>query len=106
MRFPFCNAVLKLIRSVRGNASHFFQTNSAFFRRYLTRAKPDLSFVAEKKIEMSFSESVGDRGSEKIRSDKFFTFFLEPLFLFPSSTPPIGLEPKASGDISRKAEQR
>ena len=82
MRFPFCNAVLKLIRSVRGNASHFFQTNSAFFRRYLTRAKPDLSFVAEKKIEMSFSESVGDRGSEKIRSDKFFTFFLEPLFIF------------------------
>jgi len=38
---------------------------------------------------MVFSRSVGGRGSEKIRSDKFFTFFLELLLLFPCSAPPI-----------------
>jgi hypothetical protein len=41
------------------------------------------------------------RGSEKLASDEFFTFFLELLLLFPSSTPPIGLEPKTGGDVSR-----
>ena len=34
--------------------------------------------------------------------DEFFTFFLELLFLFPCSTPPIGLEPKAGGDVFRR----
>jgi hypothetical protein len=41
------------------------------------------------------------RGQERRGSDKFFTFFLELLLLFPSSTPPIGLEPKTGGDVSR-----
>jgi len=82
--------VLNLTGSVRDMFKlRLFLTYCAFPRRYQTWAKLDLSFVAEKKLEMGSSKRVGGRGSEKIRSDKFFTFFIELLLLFPCSAPPI-----------------
>jgi len=42
------------------------------------------------------------RDTWNIGLDEFFTFFLELLLFFPCSTPPIGLEPKAGGDVFRR----
>lgn len=66
-----------------------FLTCRALLRHYYTWTKLDLSFVAEKKLEMGFSKRVGGRGSENLGLDKFFTFFLKLLLLFPCSAPPI-----------------
>ena len=53
--YDACNAALKLTCLVSGNVFHLSQTNSAFLRRLLTWAKLDLSFVAEKKLDLGFS---------------------------------------------------
>jgi hypothetical protein len=51
-------------------------------------------------------KKVGGRGTWNIGLDEFFTFFLELLLFFPCSTPPIGFEPKAGGDVFRRGASR
>jgi hypothetical protein len=53
---------LKETDSVNGNGVHLSVTNHALTLRLMTWAKPDLSLAFKKKLEMGFSERVGEGG--------------------------------------------
>jgi hypothetical protein len=53
---------LKETDSVNGNGVHLSVTNHALTLRLITWAKLDLSLAFKKKLEMGFSERVGEGG--------------------------------------------
>jgi len=55
---------LKETDSVNGNGVHLSVTNHALALRLMTWAKLDLSLAFKKKLEMGFSERVGEGASQ------------------------------------------